>query len=111
MKFKTFEALLNNAKDLYETACTRDRQLQDALGGDTQVMTDFWDKHITGILDSIGLEYNLGKEDDTISWLFWDSMCNNDGYMNWEIDGVEYEGSPQNIWLDLENKLTEKYSI
>jgi len=109
MKFETFEILLNNCKNLYDTACDRDEKLQNVLGGDTQIMTDWWSKYIEETLKAISLEFGRNPdEDDTIDWLFWDSMCNKDGYLNIEIEEINYVGSPKNIYLMLNNMLDER---
>jgi len=108
MKFKTFEALLNNCKDLYDSACSRDRRLSDALGGDTQVMSDFWDKNIVETLKIIQDEYDTKGND--IEWLFWESMNSNDGTMDFQVDGITYDGTIQNVWMDLEGILDERFA-
>lgn len=107
MKYETFEGLLNNCKKLYEGSVTRDKKLEEVLGGDTVVRTDWWDQYIEGILKCISDEY--GDSED-IDWLFWENMINSKDYNDFIIDDVKYEGSPKNIWLSLENKLDERYS-
>jgi hypothetical protein len=107
MKYKTFEALLNNCNKLYKDAVEQDYKIQDAFGGDTQVMTDWWDASITETLNIISND--MGDTSEAVDWLFWESMQNDD-YMDFEINGITYEGSPRNIWLDLKGKLDERYS-
>jgi len=108
MKFKTFEALLNNCISLYDNATKRDRKISDAIGGDTEVMSDWWDENLVSILDTIALD--MGDTTETIDWLFWESMLNRDSYMDFVIDDITYEGSPRNVWLDLKGRLDERYS-
>jgi hypothetical protein len=112
MKFKTFENLLNNCKDLYDAACERDSKLQEVLGGDTAVMTDWWSKYIEDTLKTISLEFNVNPNtDNSVDWLFWDSMLGydtNNGYLNFTIDGINYVGSPKNVYLDLTGMLDER---
>jgi len=109
MKFKTFEALLLNCKALYEAGCAKDRRLTEAFGGDTQIMTEWWDLFISETISTISKD--MGDEHEVVDWLFWESMCNNDGYVSFWEDDVEYLGSPQNVWLDLKGKLNEGYSV
>jgi len=108
MKFKTFESLLQNCLDLYNAGCARDKVLSDAFGGDTNIMTDWWDTFIEETLESIKAELN--DDSDTIDWLFWDNMTMNNEpeYQTFEVDGVEYIGNPKNIYLELTGMLDEK---
>jgi len=108
MRYETFESLLLNCKELYDTACIRDKKLQEALGGDSQIMTDWWSKYIEETINIISKD--AGDKHEVVDWLFWESMCNNDGYISFWEDDIEYEGSPQNVWLDLKGKLNEGFS-
>jgi len=108
MKFKTFETLLTNCKELYDEAIQKDKDLEKAFGGDSQIMTDWWSNYIENTINILEKEYN--DKTESINWLFWESMCNSDGYMDFENDGVTYEGSPKNIWLELNGMLDERFS-
>jgi len=115
MKYKTFESLLNTCKKLYEDGSKKDEQLTKAFGGDTTILQDWWDNSIVDILNSISNEFGLDTENDnTIDWLFWDSMCGydmNNRYLSFNVDGIEYVGSPKNVYLDLNNMLDERLGI
>lgn len=106
MNYKTFERLLNSCKDLYEEGCARDRRMSDVLGGDTAVMTDWWDVYITNTLDALKEEFN--DKDETIDWLFWESMTNNGEYLDFTVDDVNYIGNPKNVYLELTGMLDER---
>jgi len=107
MKYKTFESLLLNCKELYDEAVKRDKTLQDALGGDTQIMTEWWSKYIEKTIDSIQEEF--GDKNETVDWLFWESMCSSSGYMDFVIDDVTYIGNIENVWMDLTGILDERF--
>lgn len=103
MKLKTFEDTLLALRGLYDSAVAQDCKLEEALGGDTQIASDWWDNYITDSLHII--ERDLKDETGIVGWLFWDSMSNSDGYCTFKVDGEEYEGSPKNVWLRLKGKL------
>ena len=45
-----------------------------------------------------------------IDWLFYESMLSNNGCMDFCVKDIEYEGTIENVWLDLKGKLTKKHS-
>jgi hypothetical protein len=105
MKKETFIKTIENIKDFYDATVLQDKKIQEALGGDTQVMTEWHSKYIEKMLEILSEE--MGDTSDTIDWLFWDSVCSMDGeYMTFEIDGNEYLGTPENIWKELKQELT-----
>ena len=106
MKLQTFENTILELRDLYNSAVNHDRKLEDALGGDTQVATLWWDDFITNSLHI--LERDMSDTKDIIGWLFWDSMDDSTGYNTFTDNDEEYEGSPKNVWLSLKGKLPRK---
>ena len=108
MKFKTFESLLHSCIDLYNRGVEQDKKLSEAFGDFSKVSQDWWRYSIDNIIDSIELEYN--DKNKTVSWLFWESMLNGEGYLDYDIDGVIYEVSPENIWMELNGILGEQFS-
>jgi len=108
MKYTTFNELLVNCKELYDEAVKKDKDLEKVFGGNTQIMTEWWSKYIENSIKIIEKEYS--DKTESVDWLFWESMCNTDGYMDFEKEGVIYEGSPKNIWLDLNGILDESFS-
>jgi len=108
MKFKTFESLLQNCIDLYNRGVEQDKKLSSAFGGDSEITQDWWGYPIDDILNSIELEF-CDKE-ERVQWLFWESMLNMEEYADFEIDGIVYEGSPENIWMELKGILNEQFS-
>lgn len=107
MKYETFKGLIENAKKLYDDAVKRDKRLEDALGNNSVVITDWWGEYIEEIINIIQKEYN--DDTDSVSWLFWESVCN-DKYQDFVIDGAIYEGNPFNVWMDLEGELSERFA-
>jgi len=108
MKFATFDKQITELKKFYDEACARDAKIQEALGGDTQVMTDWWSSALDGILNTIKLEFDLPKNDDTIDWLFYDCICN-DEEMTFECAGINYIGNTKNVYLSLTGMLDERF--
>jgi hypothetical protein len=112
LNYKTFKSLLDTCEEIYDISVARDKRLQEALGGDTQIMTDYWDKPIQDILKAISLEFGRDPEqDDLVDWLFWDNMINtnmNNGYLTFDHEGLDYVGSPKNIYLLLTGLLDER---
>ena len=124
MKFKSFESLLQNCKNLYDTAQAQDKKIQDALGGDSQVMTAWWESTITETLRII--EVDMNDKHGFVNWLFWENICNqgdqsgdggngdsSDNYSSFSSfwkDDIEYIGNPRNVWLELKGKLNEDFS-
>jgi len=109
MRFKIFEKSINELLDFYNEASDRDRKLEKALGGDTVVMTDWWDKHLTTSLNIIRYSMRLPEDDDTIDWLFFDVLCssNPEDYIFTEGD-IKYKATIKNIWLNTKGKLDER---
>jgi len=108
MKFATFDKQITELKKFYDEACARDTKIQEALGGDTQVMTDWWSSALDGILDTIKSEFDLPENDDTIDWLFYDCVCN-DEEMTFEYEGINYIGNTKNVYLSLTGMLDERF--
>lgn len=109
MKYKTFEGLLQNCLDLYNTGIERDKTLEKAIGGDTQIFTDWWDTFITETINSI--KYELNDKSDFVDWLFWDNMTTGceSKYQSFTVDGIEYVGNSKNIYLELTGMLDERF--
>jgi len=107
MKFATFDKQITELKKFYDEACARDTKIQEALGGGTQVMTDWWSSILNGMLDAIKSEFDLPKNDDTIDWLFYDCICN-DEEMTFECHGINYIGNTKNVYLSLTGMLDER---
>jgi len=108
MKYETFNNLIQNCKELYDEAVKRDKDLEKVIGGDSQIMSDWWSKYIEKTIESI--EEEFGDKDSTVDWLFWESICSSSGYMDFEVDGITYEGNPKNVWMELSGILDERFS-
>ena len=108
MKFKTFESLLHSCVDLYNRGVEQDKKLSEAFGDFSEVSQDWWGYSIDNIIDSIELEFN--DKEERVQWLFWESILNREEYLDFKIDGIVYEGSPENIWMELNGILDEKFS-
>jgi len=108
MKFTTFDRQITELKKFYDEACLKDKKLEEALGGDTQVMTDWWGSVLDGMLDSIKSEFGLAENDDTIDWLFYDCICGNEE-LTFEDDGIRYIGNTKNVYLSLTGMLDERF--
>jgi len=106
MKFRVFEKQILELKRFYDEALLRDEKIQDALGGDTQVMTDWWGSHLDKSLDILKEEFNA--DGDIIDWLFFDCLCSNADETTLTVDGVQYIGNIKNVFLILTNSLDER---
>jgi len=106
MKFRVFEKQILELKRFYDEAVLRDEKIQDALGGDTQVMTDWWGSHLDKSLDILKEEFNA--DGDIIDWLFFDCICSNSEETTLTVDGIEYIGNIKNVFLILTNSLDER---
>ena len=109
MKLKTFEKIMNNLKEMYDEGIEYDHKLQEAFGGDTVIMTDWWSTGIEKTLDIISND--MGDTTGAIDWLFWESMLSTSSPMTFAIDDVDYEGTPENVWLEIKGKLKRKNAI
>jgi len=106
MKFRVFEKQILELKRFYDEAVLRDEKIQDALGGDTQVMTDWWGSHLDKSLDILKEEFNA--DGDIIDWLFFDCICSNAEETTLTVDDVQYIGNIKNVFLILTNSLDER---
>lgn len=110
MKFKTFKGLIEACKSMHDTAIKKDKAIEEALGGETSVMTVDYFTHIDLILNSISNEFNCTE--DTLDWYFWDvvtSECNPEE-LYFSIDGAKYASTMENIWMDLTGILDERFA-
>jgi len=109
MKLETFVKLINETKKVYDNSIAQDKKLENALGGDSVVMTEWISEHLEENIKIIAEDMNDTEE--WIDWLFWESVCSNSNYSEFEVDGVVYRGTPKNIWKLLKNKLTKKDAL
>ena len=109
MKLKTFKKSIKNLKDFYEAGVTYDKRLETAFGSETTIMTDWWNTYLESSLNIIAED--MGDKLEVIDWLFFESLLSINGLMVFEIDGVEYEGTAENVWLGLKGRLKPKHGI
>lgn len=102
MKYKTFKSSLLELKSFYDSASQHDKALQKALGGDTQVHTEWWSEHLDNTIHSISMDFPEDTE-STIEWLFWDVLCGGGG--SFDFDGREYDATIKNVYLHIKGKL------
>ncbi len=102
MKLKTFKKTILELKLFYEEATLRDKRIEQALGGETVVWTDWWSSHLETGLDILSKDMN--DKNGVIDWLFWESMNNKEKYLEYSVGNYVYEGNPENVWLDLKGK-------
>jgi len=107
MKFKTFDALINVAVELYKVTREKERGLEKVFGEDsTIIMTDY-----EFIMDKItaALSKELKDSDtDWIDYLVYENMIDDDydsKKKRIEINGVEYPVTTKVIWKILKGKI------
>jgi len=84
----------------------RDNKLTDAFGGESQIITNNSDYIIDAILSSMNAEYNYGN--DLVHNLFWDHIAM-DTPGKFKSNGISYDYTIKNVWLELEGLLDETF--
>jgi hypothetical protein len=109
MKKETFIATINLIKSFYDEVIEQDKKLEEAIGGDTRIMSDWHSKYMEDMLEILTKE--MDDEGEMVDWLFWESMCSYSGPNSFEVEGVSYKGTPENVYDYLVNELKEENSI
>ena len=109
MKKETFIQTINLIKNFYDEVVTQDKKLEEAIGGDTRIMSDWHSKYMEDMLDILAKEMN--DEGEMVDWLFWESICSYSGPSSFEVQGVTYKGTPENVYDYLVKELKEENSI
>lgn len=104
MKLETLEILINGMQKELRIEEEKEKLLSQVFDeGSSIILTNsLYDV----IINAVTEEYNI---DDTIIDLIWDISCMNN--KEFYLDGKKYECSITNLWLLLENKLNDLYSI
>ena len=96
MKKNEFVKMINNLKNFYDAQAEYGDNLAKVFGSDTVIYCSLTEKYIDETLKLIG---ELVGDVDSVDWLFWESMASPTGeLMTFEVDGVEYDGTPENLW-------------
>lgn len=100
MKYETFESIILELKKFYDQNCEKDRALSKIFGEDSYIISDYI------IVDNTLkiLEKELNDKDETIQWLFWESLTHKK-LSYFYINKKKYKGSIKNVWLSLKNEL------
>jgi len=99
MKYKIFKENIENIIKLYTVLSERDQRLQDALGGDTVVLTNDVFCVIDKMTETLAREFN--DTDGLIDFLIFENMLSiNYSKKNnrMEVDGKDYPVTPKTIW-------------
>ena len=106
MKYKTFKKSINNLFNFYISTRNFDKDLEKVFGGDSMIMTDWWNIPLEEGLDIIAKD--MKDKTGVVDWLFFESLLSTKG-MTFEINEVRYDGTIKNVWLDLKGKLKPKH--
>ena len=93
---------MNNILDFYETQRKLSERLNKVFGSDTSIFIRVTEEYIEDTVDLYG---TLMGNSEAVDWLFWESMMSHTGLMSFFVDGVEYEGNPENVYDDIKGNL------
>lgn len=106
MKLETFENQLLELKEFHDSIAIRNKSLEDLFGEGSYVNSDIEYHHIDNQLQII--KDDMGDEDETIDWLFWSVINEDEDKM--DVEGCIYDATIENVWKLLKGKLKLKDS-
>lgn len=77
MKLNTFKRLINIMDDIRLESIKKDKAFEKVFGGDTQIITEDWSKHIESMIST--MMEDLDDTEEYIDWFFWETDCGRDG--------------------------------
>ena len=98
MSKKHFKDQLELAKEILYTSRAHDDKLQEVIGPDSQIITDWPGKIIEKIIINLAKEMN---DSYILDWFFWEVLCDpteSKSPMHMEIDGKEIPATYDNIY-------------